>query len=253
MNESTRRTMFDRDGYLQVEDLLHPRELAWYLDIYDKFLKGEINAGSRKSDLGAWAAPARKGVENITQIMCPSELVTELRSSAAYTRALEVAREILGHDMAFDFDMFINKAPQTNTPTPWHQDAAYWLDLPDKRAASCWIALDEATKENGCMWFVPSSQKKPLRPHRPAGKGGGALECDCTEAEGVCVPLRPGSCTFHDGGTLHYSRGNSTAGQRCALIVNFRSGAMVELERAKGFDHKKSADVRVNRNVQARG
>ena len=102
------------------------------------------------------------------------------------------------------------------------------------------------------MWFVPGSHLKPLRPHRPAGRGGGALECDCTEAECVCVPLRPGSCTFHAGSMLHYSRGNSTAGHRRALIVNFRPAAMIELERAKGFDHGKSANVRINRNVQTR-
>lgn len=98
------------------------------------------------------------------------------------------------------------------------------------------------------MWFVPGSQNGPLRPHRPAGKGGGALQCDGSEDEAVCVPLQPGGCTFHGGSTLHYSRGNATAGHRRALIINFRPQAMIDLERAKGFDHGRSANVRVNRN-----
>ena len=71
--------------------------------------------------------------------------------------------------------------------------------------------------------------------------------CDGSEAECVCVPLRPGSCTFHSGGVVHYSRGNSTAGHRRALIINFRPEAMIRLEREQGFDHGKTRNVRENR------
>ena len=184
--------------------------------------------------------------------MWPSDSLPELRTSPAYARALAVAREILGDDLVFDFDMLIDKAPGTATPTPWHQDCAYWIDLPDRRAASCWIALDEATMDSGCVWFVPGSHLLPMRPHRPAGRGGGALECDGSESEGVAVPLAAGSCTFHHGGTMHYSRGNSTASHRRALIVNFRPQAMVDLERARGFDHGKDAPGRENRNPLTR-
>jgi ectoine hydroxylase-related dioxygenase (phytanoyl-CoA dioxygenase family) len=149
--------------------------------------------------------------------MWPSELVPDLRASAAYQRALGVARQLLGDDLEFDFDMLIDKAPGTQTPTPFHQDMAYWLDLPDKRALSCWIALDEATVDNGAMWFAPGTHRRPLRKHRLHGKGRGALECDGTEAECVCVPLKPGCCTFHTGGVVHYSRGNSTGGQESSF------------------------------------
>ena len=33
------------------------------------------------------------------------------------------------------------------------ESQAYWLDMPDKRAVSVWVAMDEATVHNGCMWF----------------------------------------------------------------------------------------------------
>ena len=248
----TRAELFARDGFVAVPDLLAAHEVEEYRSVYDRFLAGEIDVGRRRSDLGAGADRAAAGVENITQVMWPSDSAPGLRASAAYERALAVARELLGDDVAFDFDMLIDKAPFTRTPTPWHQDLAYWIDLPDRRAASCWIALDDATVDNGCLWFVPGSHLRPLRPHRPAGRGGGALECDGSEAEGVNVPLRAGSCTFHAGGTLHYSRGNSTGARRRALIVNLRPLAMVELERANGFDHGKDAPGRDNRNPLTR-
>ena len=252
MTALARAQAFERDGFVAVDGLLQPAEIGWYREVYDRFLAGGIDVGRRRSDLGAGADPVRAGVENITQILWPSESLPELRTSPAYERALAIARELLGDDAAFDFDMLIDKAPGSATATPWHQDCAYWIDLPDRRAASCWIALDDATLDNGCLWFVPGSQREPMRPHRPAGKGGGALECDASESEGGAVPLGAGSCTFHAGATLHYARGNTGAGHRRALIVNFRPRAMIELERARGFDHGKDAPGRENRNPLTR-
>ncbi|MCL4204628.1 MAG: phytanoyl-CoA dioxygenase family protein [Pirellulaceae bacterium] len=221
--------------------------MAPYLECYEAILSGQIEAGQWRSDLGSGQSRKREGVKNITQIMWPSELIPELLGSPAYHRALDISRQLLGDDMAFDFDMLIDKAPGTDTPTPFHQDMAYWVDLPDRRAVSCWIALDEAIVDNGCMWFAPGSHRLPLRQHRWHGKSGGALECDGSEAECVCVPLKPGSCTFHNGGVMHYSRRNTTAVHRRALIVNFRPEAMIRLERERGFDHGKTSNIREKR------
>src|SRR5262245_22522305 len=235
-----------------MNEIVEPALLGGYRDLYDRFLRGEIDAGRNRSDLTGGPGPGESGVENITQIMWPSDFWPPLLGSPYYRRALAIARQLLGGEIALDFDMMIDKAPHTGAPTPWHQDAAYWLEMPDRRAASCWLALDDATVDNGCMWFVPGSHLQPVRKHRQP-RPGGALECDASEDEGVAVPLLPGSCTFHDGGTLHYSRGNSTAARRRALILNFRPEAMIKLERARGFDHGRSANVeRSVRNLQAR-
>lgn len=171
--------------------------------------------------------------------MWPSKFLPGLVEMEFHHRALAISKALLGNDMEMDFDMMINKAPHTDTVTPWHQDEAYWLNMPDKRAVSCWLALDNATKDSGCMWFIPESNKKPVRVHRFAAKTGGALQCDASEEEAVAVELPAGSCTFHDGRTLHYSRRNSTSGHRRALIVNFRPTDMIKLEREQGFDHGK--------------
>ncbi len=247
MTLNDKRTVLESNGYIVVDDLLVESEVAWYLNCYDKILTGQVDAGPWRSDLDSGRPKKRDDVENITQIMWPSELIAGLITSPAYERGLEIVRQLLGDDMEFDFDMLIDKAPGTATRTPFHQDMAYWVDLPDKRALSCWIALDRATMDNGCMWFAPGSHRLPLRKHRWCGAPGGALECDGNEGECECVPLAPGSCTFHGGGVVHYSRGNTTAGHRRALIVNFRPAAMIRLERELGFDHGKTRNVRENR------
>lgn len=142
--------------------------------------------------------------------------------------------------------------------------------------------MDETTLDNGrysiqfgfilttqgCMWFVPGSHKYPTRKHWRAGTGShqgqGALECECSEKEGksnwipiptnflgVSVPIKPGSCTFHAGGTLHYSRGNKTTSQRRGFISNYRPKPMIDFEREHGFDHGKSDNTRLVRNDDA--
>lgn len=230
---------FEAKGYLKLDQLVEPEELTWYIDVYNRFISGDIDSGDQRSDLSG----SEGEEELITQIMRPSLLFPVLAQSSLYSRVLEVARSLMGPDMDIDFDMLINKAPQTNKETPWHQDAAYWIDMPDKRAVSCWIALDEAKLENGCMWYVPESHKKHLRAHIQVGKGG-ALKCEAQESEGVAVPLKPGEAVLHHGGTLHYSRGNSTYGQRRAIIINCRPDAMIQYEREQGFDHLGGRTIR---------
>lgn len=246
MTENQR--LFAEQGYLIVEGLLTPEEVAVYKSTYDQFLNGTIDCGNKRSDLGGGSGK----VENITQIMWPSALLPVLNLSPYHQRAEAIIKELLGDDIALDFDMLIDKAPHSNTATPWHQDSAYWIDLPDKRAASIWLALDEASLENGCMWYVHGSNDGPIREHKPAGNGKGALVCECDESEGTPIPLKPGSAVIHGGNTLHYARGNSTDMHRRAFILNFRPQKMIELEREQGMDHGLTTNERKVRNDGAK-
>ncbi|HEY4286290.1 MAG TPA: phytanoyl-CoA dioxygenase family protein [Puia sp.] len=247
---------FNEKGYLVVEDLLTPEEVLYYRDIYEQFLGNRIDVARYRSDLGAHVGEAQAGAgdqpkERITQIMLLSKVLPEILDQPLHQRTGEVARQLLGQDMALDFDMLINKAPYTAAATPWHQDCAYWITMPDTRASSCWVALDDAVIDNGCMWYVEGSHRLPVRTHRQAGKGGGALECDASEQEGTPVEIKAGSCVWHHGGTLHYSRGNTTGSRRRAFITNYRPQAMIDFERMRGFDHSGERDLRDERAKKA--
>lgn len=63
--------------------------------------------------------------------------------------------------------------------------------------------------------------------------------------EGVPQPLKSGSCTFHTGRTLHYSRGNSTDGYRRAYITNYRPDTMIRWERKRNFSHGKEVTFNI--------
>ena len=65
----------------------------------------------------------------------------------------------MGGDMDFDFDMIIAKGGHSDVETPWHQDESYWLDLPDKRAISFWIPMQDVTVGKFLMNSISSQQR----------------------------------------------------------------------------------------------
>eukprot|EP00111_Clytia_hemisphaerica_P021367 TCONS_00062911-protein len=242
--QSSWKDRFEEDGFLVIRDLIQDeRVVKSYIKSYEELLDSSETTDHR-FDLGSHKEEQNneRKKENICQIMWPSMYDGTFLERPIFKRLLTVVRKILGEDMDFDFDMLINKFPYSGTPTPWHQDESYWPDMPDKRAVSCWVALDDATVENGCMWFVRGShQEEALRPHRRVKEGHHARCTDsCSEREGQPQPLKRGSCTLHHGRTLHYTRGNNTGTNRRAYIMNFRPKEMVQWERDRGFDHGKT-------------
>jgi phytanoyl-CoA hydroxylase len=233
---------FLKNGFSKMEELISFPEVEKLRILYDELLTDKKRTIGLRSDLAG--EEDDQNIEKITQIMRPSMVEPRLLDSLVYETALSKAKMLLGNDMNLDFDMLINKAPFTNTPTPWHQDAAYWIKMPDKRSVSCWIALDNVTDENGCMWFIPKDKNnEAVLEHFPLPNKG-ALYCETETRAAQCVTLNAGGCTFHDGFTLHFSKGNTTSSQRRALILNFRPQAMIDLEREQGIDHTGDRKIR---------
>jgi len=110
----------------------------------------------------------------------------------------------------------------------WHQDETF-VPTRDRSLCTAWVALDEATTENGCLRFIPGSHKAgilwPMRPHN-------SRELDrAEEAYGfpgldraVAIELSPGSCVFFNGYLLHSSTTNKRRhGFRRALLYQYTS------------------------------
>ncbi|XP_046574923.1 phytanoyl-CoA dioxygenase, peroxisomal-like [Haliotis rubra] len=234
------RDSFREDGYLVVKDLLTKEELQIYQDICTKMLQGDIDTATHRHDLGNVAEQKQPHIENICQILWPSMYVRHLDEGPVHRRVLAIAHCLLGEDIVFDHDMILAKAPFTDTTTPWHQDESYWPVVADKRALMCWTALDNAVKDNGCMWFGRGSHKGMLRVHTPVKEGCHLLSCETYESDDmVCVEIPAGSCTFHHARTLHYTRGNATNQMRRAIVTSYRPAAMLKEFQNVGHDHGK--------------
>ena len=233
---------YNENGFLRIKNFITKSEISDYRSKLENLNDGSIEIGNQRNDLGKHAGKSKTGKENITQIMFPSDFIPSLNESNFFIKSKIVACELLGNDMAMDMDMLVEKFPHTNTATPWHQDSAYWpKGLKDTRSLSCWLAIDDATIDNGCMWYVPGSHLQKKLKHTWAGndeKNSYALVTECDESRGVACPIPAGDMIVHDGRTLHYTRGNSTSTRRRALITNYRSEEMIKWERSIGYDHR---------------
>jgi phytanoyl-CoA hydroxylase len=237
---------FSQNGFVFLTQIVEKNELEYLRDIYNDFLNNKYNLSGHRSDLsGAELDP--KKVEKITQIMRPSLIVPELQNTMTYQNVLSIGKELIGDDIEIDFDMMIDKAPKSDTITPWHQDAAYWPNMEDKRSLSFWIALDDVNQINGCMMYILKSHLQPIRPHFQP-KPNTALQCEVLENDIIYGELNSGDAIAHHGYTLHGALGNkSKIKHRRALIINLRPNTMIEYIRSLGYDHLGNRDVK-NKN-----
>jgi ectoine hydroxylase-related dioxygenase (phytanoyl-CoA dioxygenase family) len=119
-------------------------------------------------------------------------------------------------------DQALIKKPWAN-PTSWHLDTPFW-SFADRRALSIWVALDDATLENGCLFFIPGSQKETTFDNPGIGKNMDAIFTTYPgfrTAKSVAAPMKAGSCSFHCGLTIHGAHANMTPGQRRAMTCAY--------------------------------
>jgi ectoine hydroxylase-related dioxygenase (phytanoyl-CoA dioxygenase family) len=111
----------------------------------------------------------------------------------------------------------------------WHQDEDY-IPTRDRSLIGAWIALDDATIENGCLWIIPGSHKPGVlwkQEWHADRRFDCALEAKnfpYTEADEAPVEVKKGSVVFFNGYTLHRSLPNrAQAGFRRALVNHYMS------------------------------
>ncbi len=111
----------------------------------------------------------------------------------------------------------------------WHQDE-YYIPTRDRSLVGAWIAIDDATIENGCLWIIPGSQQPGyIRPRVPNHSTEYA-DVDSVDITGfppetiIPVEVRRGSVIFFNGYTLHSSLRNKTTNNfRMALVNHYMS------------------------------
>ena len=118
-------------------------------------------------------------------------------------------------------DQALIKMPWAN-PTSWHQDNPKWSFTSDN-AISIWIALDDATPHNGCMYFLPGTQKKRLKDVNTDSSMSEIFDInpELGEINPVAATMRAGGCSFHNGLTPHAAGANMTRGLRRAMTCGF--------------------------------
>jgi hypothetical protein len=115
-------------------------------------------------------------------------------------------------------------------PFPWHQEGLYWQNGAEDLASivSTLTYLDDATKENGCLWVIPGSHKNGnLKGLEDRGVLG-ALYTDVALLDGEALPveLSAGSVLYFHRDLVHGSQTNRTASSRRVFVVAYQAGGL---------------------------
>jgi hypothetical protein len=149
-------------------------------------------------------------------------------------RFLMAASQLLeDKPVRFWHDQLFWKPAKKGGVVAWHQDYSYWTRTKPVAHLTCWCGLDEATAENGCLQYIPGSQRWGLLP-KPVIAGNLAGIRDFLSAEQkvqfenpVLAEVKAGEAIFHHSLTLHGSGENKSEKPRRAFVINvFADGVL---------------------------
>ncbi len=142
------------------------------------------------------------------------------------------ASQLLGGAVRFWHDQLFCKPADHGGVVAWHQDYSYWTRTTPLAHLTCWIGLDDSTRDNGCVHYVPGSH---LWPDLPITGLTGDMESVKNvlpdelkpQFKPVAIELKKGESSFHHARMMHGSYANTTDLPRRATVINvFRDGVM---------------------------
>ncbi len=214
---------FHLNGFLAItEPITDDVELAWMREVYDRiFAERAGRESGDQFDLGGTDEDGK--TEALPQILNPSKYAPELKDGKYLAVATEIVRQLLGPEVSAGVAHAIFKPAGHGAPTPWHQDEAYWDPQWQYKNVSIWMPLQEATLENGCLWFMPGSHEWDVQPHQSINGDARIHGLEMLDTgfakDAIACPLPPGGITIHRNRTAHYAGPNTSAIPRRALIL----------------------------------
>src|SRR4051812_24867320 len=141
------------------------------------------------------------------------------------------ASQLLGGAVRFWHDQLFCKPAKHGGVVAWHQDYSYWTRTKPMAHLTCWIGLDDSTKDNGCVHYVPGSHNWTLLPITGLAGNMDAIKEVLTPDQWerfqhpVAIELKKGECSFHHPLMVHGSFENRTDRPRRATVINaFQDG-----------------------------
>lgn len=198
-------------GYIILEDLFTAEEMdriTGIIDVFDREGEEALNVGE-------------KGFNNVpNQINFTCNLThnsPELERFIGDQRFVDLTTTILGPDIRLYWDQSVYKRPEAKRDFPWHQDNGYVPTEP-VHYLTCWLALNDATIENGCVWIKPETHLGGFVKHEKTDIG---WQCYFGDDPGQPVPLRKGSLVAFHSLLFHRSTPNQSDGTRKAYVIQY--------------------------------
>lgn len=206
---------YRRDGFVLLEEFLDDAELARWRDAVDDAVARRLEAAEAPGD-----AYYRRVFLQLQRLADTHDGVAELILDERLGRIAATLAGVEGirvwHDQA------LIKPPYGN-PTSWHLDDPFW-SFSSRDAISVWIALDDATVANGCLWYLPGTHRSARFELVEIGANFGALfeaYPEWLELQPTAAPCAAGGAVFHNGLVAHAAGANLTPRPRRAMTCAF--------------------------------
>ena len=210
---------FARDGYLLVRDLFDSEEMDLLLKIAQRDQQLEQQAYERR-DLSSGRS----------KLWITGSLGDDIYSAfVRCSRIVDPIEQMLGGEVYHYHHKIMLKEPFVGGAWEWHQDYGYWYtnECLFPYMASCMVAIDRATTENGCLQVIKGSHHMGRIDHGKAGEQTGADLKRVQEAlnylELVQCEMEPGSALFFHCNLLHRSDANKSPNPRWSLICSYNA------------------------------
>lgn len=202
----------DRGYWLHHEALLAPDRFASLCGLFEQLL--------------ATKDPERRA----DQLDVPHFAEPRLFEYLLADEVLDLVERFLGPNIGLWSSHFICKEPGIGRATPWHEDSAYWNGRMDQldRIVTVWLAIDPATRANGCMRVIPGSQTGGFSDYEPVDSATNTFARQVKpelidESEAVYFELQPNECSLHDARIIHGAEANTSAQRRCGYTMRYFS------------------------------
>jgi ectoine hydroxylase-related dioxygenase (phytanoyl-CoA dioxygenase family) len=220
-------SFYRENGFLVIEDCCTPEEIAELRQETTAVCRGERGAFGGITE----AAPGETDDEVLRRYLCihfPHKVSETMKHYVTHPAYADVLTRIIGPNVKCMQSMLFIKA--TGKPgQAWHQDE-YYIPTRDTSLTGGWLAMDDATVENGCLWILPGSHKRkilyPQKSHedRRFDCAGMSHRFPYRDEDAVPVEVKAGSIVFFNGYLLHKSLPNhAKAGYRRVLVNHYMS------------------------------
>lgn len=224
---------YRRDGYLVVRGLLGDRLVEACRQALsdlaaDRIPKREtkiwLEAGFRIEDI-----PATSREPYVRKYMDYVEDAPALKAAAMSRRLHRILDQLLGEGRVLFQEMALVKPPRIGSDKPWHQDASYFRLTDPSLIVGVWIALDAATRNNGCMEVIAGSHHAGPQPHMHDNDLSrcAMAAAAVSIAEARALEMEPGDALIFHALLHHFTGPNRSNGHRRAIQFHYHQTGAV--------------------------